>query len=156
MVPGASERRPVLPQAEFRPRSPPSTSTGPPARSVCRCGPWSCSLRAVVISAVTRDGGTVDRSRGWGQYTGRPRCLVGRPEAPNRLGTSSTVVPIRSAIANLARAWLVSTGGERRPIGSCRLAKIGEHTRAYDVRVGAEVPKQFNGHVAARVEQAKQ
>ncbi len=48
-------------------------------------------------------------------------------------------------------------GGERTPIGLCRrLAEVGEHTGAYDLRVGADVPKQFNGHVAARVEQAKQ
>jgi hypothetical protein len=46
-------------------------------------------------------------------------------------------------------------GGERRPIGLWRFAEVGEHTGAYDLRVGVEVAKQFDGHVAARVEQAK-
>src|SRR6266496_1919241 len=45
---------------------------------------------------------------------------------------------------------------ERRLLGLCRLAEVGEYTGADDLRVGVEAAEQFDGHVAFRVEQTEQ
>ncbi len=62
----------------------------------------------------------------------------------------------RESSDDLSHEAIGSRDEDRNESRSCRPTDVGEYTSTYLLRACAEVAQQIDGHVAARVEQAKE